>query len=52
MKEMYKKFYKMGLMSAQDIYNMVIYLPAFGFTPLDYEEITGKPWPNKTEAAS
>ncbi|MBM7617241.1 hypothetical protein JOC36_000790 [Weissella uvarum] len=50
MKEMYKNFYKMGLMSAQDIYDMVIYLPAFGFTPLDYEEITGQTWPVKKVA--
>lgn len=45
MVEVYKNLYKMGLMSASDIEDMVIYMPFFGFKPLDYEEITGKSWP-------
>lgn len=36
-------------MKASDIRDMVIYLPAFGLTPLDYEKITGKSW-NDEEA--
>lgn len=49
MLEVYKNLYKMGLMSASDIEDMVIYMPIFGFKPLDYEEITDQPWPDKKE---
>lgn len=52
MVDLYKNLFKMGLMSASDIEDMVIYMPAFGLTPLDYETITGQPWPKKTEPAS
>lgn len=49
MVELYKNLYKMGLMKAGDIEDIVIYLPLFKLTPLDYEEITGQPWPDKKE---
>ncbi|MGX7050575.1 hypothetical protein ACWN56_05085 [Weissella viridescens] len=42
--DLYNNLYKYGLMKASDIKDMVIYLPAFGLTPLDYEKITGKSW--------
>lgn len=45
MVEVYKNLYRMGIIDAQIIEDMVIYVPDFGFTPLDYENITGKPWP-------
>lgn len=44
MKERYKRLYNMGLMSAEDIYDIVVYVPAFKLTPLDYEYITGLTW--------
>ena len=47
--DLYNNLYKYGLMKASDIRDMVIYLPAFGLTPLDYEKITGKSW-NDEEA--
>ncbi|WP_419155249.1 hypothetical protein [Weissella minor] len=48
MVEMFKGFYRMG-MPAETIYITVVGMPAFGLTPLDYEEITGQPWPDKKE---
>ncbi|MHA7611521.1 hypothetical protein ACX2QB_04025 [Weissella viridescens] len=42
--DLYNNLYKYGLMKASDIKDMVIYLTAFGLTPLDYEKITGKSW--------
>lgn len=44
MRETYKRLYRMGLMTADDIRDIVIYLPAFKLTELDYEYITGLPW--------
>ncbi|MBS0949508.1 hypothetical protein JK159_03830 [Weissella minor] len=45
MVELYRNLFKMGLMTANDIEDIVIYMPLFGVTPLDYEQITGQSWP-------
>ncbi|WP_270621834.1 hypothetical protein [Weissella viridescens] len=47
MKEMYKTYYKAGEFDAEFIRFTVKYMPAFGLTPLDYEEITGQNWPKE-----
>ena len=47
--EIYDHLYKLGGIKASEIKDIVIYLTAFGLTPLDYEKITGKSW-NDEEA--
>lgn len=36
------RYYQMGLLSKKTIFNIVSYMPIFGLTKLDYEEITGE----------
>ncbi|WP_185696070.1 hypothetical protein [Weissella viridescens] len=47
--DLYNNLYKLGLMKASDIQDIVTYLPTFGLTPLDYEKITGQAWPKEQE---
>ena len=47
--EIYDHLYKLVMIKASEIKDIVIYLTAFGLTPLDYEKITGKSW-NDEEA--
>ncbi|WP_307994756.1 hypothetical protein [uncultured Weissella sp.] len=51
MKEMYETYYKSGDMDAEMIRFTVLYMPAFGLTPLDFEDITGQPWKQETQPA-
>ena len=44
MNQMFKTYYKSGELDAEFIRFTVLHMPAFGLTPLDYEEITGQPW--------
>lgn len=48
-KDIYMRYYQMGLLSKKTIFNIVSYMPIFGLTKLDYEEITGEKY---TEAAA
>ena len=44
MREMYKDMFKKKLLSADDLRDIVVYLPLMGLTPLDWEHITGLSW--------
>lgn len=44
MKKMYMDLYKKGLLTADNLRDIVNYLPLMGLTPLDWEEITGESW--------
>lgn len=44
MREMYKDMFKKKLLSADDLRDIVVYLPLMGLSPLDWEYITGLTW--------
>lgn len=49
MKNMYHDLYNKKLMTADDLRDVVEYLPLMGLTPLDWEEITGLPWEKESK---
>lgn len=44
MREMYKDMFKKKLLTADNLRDIVIYLPLMGITPLDWEYITELQW--------
>ncbi|MCW0952994.1 hypothetical protein OIT44_02770 [Weissella ceti] len=49
MRETYKRLYRMGLMTPEEVYDIVVYLPTFKLEELDYEYITGQKWPSNED---
>lgn len=44
MREMYQDMFNKKLLSADDLRDIVVYLPLMGLSPLDWEYITDLPW--------